>query len=106
VNKASDHVDAAVTFIEFLQQPENSKLLADGLGAVSLNDYNDGNLSGIIASLSDVISAGQTVAYMPLQFPNPDVLTVLGNDVTGLLTGQTSKEDALTNLDKAWDKTE
>lgn len=106
VNKASKHVDEAEKFLAFLQEPENSKLLADGLGAASLNDFNDGKLSGIIASLSDVISSSQTVAYMPLQFPNPEVLTVLGNDVTGLLTGQTSKDDALINLDKAWDKTE
>jgi raffinose/stachyose/melibiose transport system substrate-binding protein len=104
VNKASKHVDQAVAFVEFLQQPENQRMLADGLGAVSLGDYNDGKLTGIIASLSDTIASGQTVAYMPLQFPNPDVLTVLGNDVTGLLTGQTSADAALTNLDAAWDK--
>lgn len=106
INKASKHVEAAEAFLTFLQKPENQKLLADGLGAVSLGDYNDGNLTGIIASLSDIIASGQTVAYMPLQFPNPDVLTVLGNDVTGLLTGQITEEDALTNLDTAWDKTE
>jgi raffinose/stachyose/melibiose transport system substrate-binding protein len=104
INKASKYIPQAETLLEFLQLPATQSLLASGLGSVTLSDYNAGKLSGSLDGIKSTVSAGHTVAYMPLQFPNPNVLTVLGNDVTGLLTGQTSTTDALTNLDKAWDK--
>jgi raffinose/stachyose/melibiose transport system substrate-binding protein len=103
INKASKHTAQAQKFLEYLAQPAGQKLLANGLGALSLADYNAGALTGALAGLKDTISAKHTVSYIALEFPNANVLTVLGNDVTGLLTGQTSPEAALTNLDKAWD---
>lgn len=104
INKASKYIPQAEKFLEYLQQPSSQSLLAGGLGAVTLSQYNSGDLSGSLAGIKDAVSAGHTVAYIPLAFPNPNVLTVLGNDVTGLLTGQTSNSAALTNLDKAWDQ--
>ncbi|MCU1481846.1 MAG: extracellular solute-binding protein family 1 [Subtercola sp.] len=104
INKASKNIPQAETFLEYLQEPATQSLLASGLGAVTLSDYNAGTLPASLSGIQSAVSAKQTVAYIALQFPNPNVLTVLGNDVTGLLTGQTSNDDALTNLDTAWDQ--
>ena len=102
INKASKHLAQAKQFFEFLSEPKEQKLLADGLGGISLAQYNAGQLSGALAPLKHDVAAKRTTAYMPIAFPNADVLTVMGDDVTGLLTGQTSSSAALAELDKAW----
>ena len=104
VNKASKHLAQAEQFLTFLSQPKNQKLLADGLGGISLAQYNAGQLTGSLAPIKAAVMAKHTTAYMPIAFPNPNVLTVMGDDVTGLLTGQTSSTAALTDLDHAWGK--
>jgi raffinose/stachyose/melibiose transport system substrate-binding protein len=102
ISKTSKHLAQAQQFLTFLSEPKEQKLLADGLGGISLAQYNAGQLSGALAPIKQDVSAKRTTAYMPIAFPNPNVLTVMGDDVTGLLTGQTSSSAALTGLDKAW----
>jgi raffinose/stachyose/melibiose transport system substrate-binding protein len=104
INNKSQHLAQAEKLVEFLEQPTRQAQLANTLGVPSIAQFEAGKLTPAESGLSTDVKKKHTVPYAALGWPNPQVLTVLAQDLTGLLTGQTSVSQALKNLDTAWGK--
>ncbi|HWI30570.1 MAG TPA: ABC transporter substrate-binding protein [Microbacterium sp.] len=103
LNKSSKHLDAAKKFLEFVAQPEPSKLVAHAMGVPTIDEFKQGQLTPVLAGLQDTVKAKQTTAYGALGFPSGDVYDTVNKATQGILSGQVSVDEALKMIDTAWD---
>lgn len=104
IAKNSVNVEAAQAFLDWLAEPAQSKAYADIQGNLPVSGLEDLDLSGTVyAPVADLISEGAYTAQPLGTWPNAGVYDALSIGVQGLLTGQKTVEQVLTDMDKAWD---
>jgi raffinose/stachyose/melibiose transport system substrate-binding protein len=105
INAKSKSKDAAVDFVEWMASDEAQKLYFEASGELPVSTYADMDLTGTIYEpVVDLLKSG---SYTPLPnnvWPNPSVYEALQVGVQGLLTGQKTIDQVLTDMDAAWDQ--
>jgi raffinose/stachyose/melibiose transport system substrate-binding protein len=102
VNAHSPNMDAALKLVDFLAQPEQQASYAKILGEISVPDSVTGSVPDLYTAFSPLLQQKKTVTLPSLIWPNPAVGTALTPGMQGLVTGQKSVSDVLTDLDNAW----
>jgi raffinose/stachyose/melibiose transport system substrate-binding protein len=104
INKASKHIAAAKTFLQFIAQPTTQDAFAKLSGNVSLNTVlNGAEPDAAFKSIADLLKDKSKNAPLGnLAWPNGEVYNALGTGVQGLFTGQASVDDVLKGMDDAW----
>lgn len=97
---------AAFKFINYMSTPAATGRYAALTGAVSPYQAATGkHILYELRGLTGVLALNAKVfPLMYLNWPNPEVVDVLGKDVQGLLTGQKTVAQTLADLDAAWGK--
>jgi raffinose/stachyose/melibiose transport system substrate-binding protein len=105
INASTEHKDAALAFLDFMAQPENTAEFASLSGNAPIGDVSTETLPAAFANLEPYLS--DQSKFFPLAnlfWPNGEVYNALGTGVQGLLTGQTTVDAVLASMDAAWDK--
>jgi raffinose/stachyose/melibiose transport system substrate-binding protein len=102
VNAHSPNMDAAIKLVDFLAQPEEQKAYAKIEGEISVPDSVTGTVPDLYSAFAPLLQQKKTVTLPSLIWPNPAVGTALTPGMQGLLTGQKTPADVLTDLDNAW----
>ncbi|SIT67304.1 ABC transporter substrate-binding protein [Microbacterium sp. RU33B] len=106
VNASSeDAVKAsAQAFLDWAAQPENAQYFAEISGAVPITGIDTETLLPSYAPIGELLSSGAYTGIPNAAWPNAAVYDALGTGVQGLLTGQTTIDQVLDNMDAAWDQ--
>lgn len=102
VNAKSPNIDAAMKLVDFLAQADEQRAYAKIMGEVSVPDSVTGTLPDLYSSFSPLLQQNKSVTLPSLIWPNPAVGTALTPGMQGLITGQKTVPDVLTDLDNAW----
>jgi raffinose/stachyose/melibiose transport system substrate-binding protein len=102
VNAHSANMDAAMKLVDFLAQPEEQQAYAKIEGEISVPDSVTGKVPDLYSSFGPLLQQKKTVTLPSLIWPNPAVGTAMTPAMQGLLTGQKTIADVLTDLDNAW----
>ena len=102
VNAKSPNIDAAMKLLDFLAQPEQQRAYAKIMGEISVPDSVTGKVPDLYNSFSPLLQQNKSVTLPSLIWPNPAVGTALTPGMQGLVTGQKTVSDVLTDLDNAW----
>ena len=104
INAASEKKEAAAEFVEWLATPEAQQVYYEASGLLPISEYQQLDLSDTIYSpVVDLLADG---SYAPLPnniWPNPSVYQALQVGVQGLLTGQKTIDQVLSDMDAAWE---
>ncbi|MGN6218467.1 MAG: ABC transporter substrate-binding protein [Microbacterium sp.] len=101
--KASDGAKkSAQDFLDWVAQPEQAKAFADLSGFVPITGVTADDLLPIYQPIADQLENGDFVGLPNASWPNPAVYDALGVGVQGLLTGQKTVEQVLSEMDAAW----
>ncbi|MFJ4036713.1 ABC transporter substrate-binding protein [Microbacterium sp. NPDC090007] len=103
INAKSTKKDAATKFVEWLATPDAQQKYYEASGLLPISEYKNLDLSDTI--YSEVVTDISNGSYATLPnnvWPNPAVYEALQVGVQGLLTGQTSIDQVLQNMDAAW----
>ncbi|GEB46736.1 raffinose/stachyose/melibiose transport system substrate-binding protein [Microbacterium sp. AG157] len=103
INAKSQKKDAAKKFLEWLATPDAQEKFYEASGLLPISEYKNLDLSKTIYSeVVDDISNGSYTTLPSNVWPNPAVYDALSTGVQGLLTGQSSIDQVLKNMDAAW----
>lgn len=103
INAKSTKKDAATKFVDWLATPDAQQKYYEASGLLPISEYKNLDLSDTI--YSEVVTDISNGSYTTLPnnvWPNPAVYEALQVGVQGLLTGQTSIDQVLQNMDSAW----
>ncbi|WP_442574105.1 ABC transporter substrate-binding protein [Microbacterium sp. F51-2R] len=102
-SKAGDGAKkSAQAFLDWVAQPEQAKAFADLSGFVPITGATAENLLPIYQPIADQLENGDFVGLPNASWPNPAVYDALGTGVQGLLTGQKTVDQVLSDMDAAW----
>ncbi len=103
INAKSQKKDAAKKFLDWLATPDAQEKFYEASGLLPISEYKNLDLSNTIYSeVVDDISNGSYTTLPSNVWPNPAVYDALSTGVQGLLTGQSSIDQVLQNMDAAW----
>jgi raffinose/stachyose/melibiose transport system substrate-binding protein len=94
---------AAKAFLEWLAVPENLAEAGSVQGWLPPVDVDPSALPPQFAPVADFLVEGDFVPLPSAGWKNPEVYNVFGVGIQGLLSGQTSAEAVLQQMDEAWD---
>ncbi|MBD3943581.1 extracellular solute-binding protein [Microbacterium sp. NEAU-LLC] len=103
INAASKQKDAANDFLDWMASDQAQQRYHELSGELPISAYKDMDLSDTI--YSPVVDLLADDAYAPLPaniWPNPSVYEALQVGVQGLLTGQNTIDQVLSDMDAAW----
>lgn len=101
--KASDDVKASVQdFLAWVGTDEQSVALAELAGMVPIKGATEANLVAPFKPIAGLLQSGSFAELPNAGWPNPAVYATLGTGVQGLLTGQTTVDQVLAEMDGAW----
>lgn len=103
INANTQHADAAKKLLEFFAQPANQNLFADKNGTLSLAATSGGaTLSPEFAPLKPYLEdPKKNLPLASLAWPT-GVYDKLGAGIQGMLTGQATVDQVLSDMDNAW----
>lgn len=103
INAASKNKDAATKFLDWLATKDAQELYYEKSGLLPISEYKSLDLSDTIYSpIVDLLSEGSYTTLPNNVWPNPSVYEALQVGVQGLLTGQKTIDQVLTDMDNAW----
>ncbi|WP_396644437.1 extracellular solute-binding protein [Microbacterium sp.] len=103
INAKSEKKEAAQKFLDWLATPEAQEKFYEASGLLPISEYKNLDLSdSIYSEVVDEISNGSYTTLPANVWPNPAVYEALSTGVQGLLTGQSSIDQVLQNMDAAW----
>lgn len=103
LNASSESKEAALAYVDWMAEPEQSKTFADAQGSLPVSGVESADLSeGPYAAVADVVTSSSYVPLPNSAWPNAAVYDALGTGVQGLLTGQLTIDQVLQSLDTAW----
>ncbi|AZS37487.1 hypothetical protein CVS47_02124 [Microbacterium lemovicicum] len=101
--KSDDAVKAsAQAFLDWVATPEESAAYAKLSGSVPITGIDKSTLLPSYAPIADLLSAGDYAGLPNAAWPNGAVYDALGAGVQGLLTGQKTVDQVLSDMDAAW----
>jgi raffinose/stachyose/melibiose transport system substrate-binding protein len=97
---------AAMKFVDYWATPAAQGLYGKATGAASIYQAGTGkHLAYELRGLAPILKQKDKVhTLMQVEWSNPAVYDALGKDVQGLLTGQKSVAQTLSDLDAAWSR--
>ncbi|MGY6705631.1 ABC transporter substrate-binding protein [Roseinatronobacter sp.] len=104
INAASGNIDAAKAFFQWLSEPEQQQLYGEMSGGTSLYDLAEGNFSPMVEGLGTYYAEGRFLPIPHVTWQRPQVLEALNRGGSAVVTGQMTIEQALADMDAAWDK--
>lgn len=105
VNKSDVSNGAVQTFMAFAASAQGQSIQAAANLVPTPAQIKAGSVPdtfGLSGILTDLQTSADQVAWPVNNWPNQQVYTVLGQGVTGILTGQTSVANVLQQMDSAW----
>jgi raffinose/stachyose/melibiose transport system substrate-binding protein len=91
-------------FIKFSVSPDEAKKFAEAQGTIPIgSDINSADLLPQYQPVAEQLTNKDYRTFAVDEWTNPEVYNALGTGVTGLLTGQTTVDEVLKNMDAAWD---
>lgn len=104
INAKSDDANksAAQKFVDWAGQPAQAKKYADLAGYVPVTGVTADDLLPSYAPIGDLLENNKFVGLPNASWPNPSVYDALGTGVQGLLTGQKTVDQVLSDMDAAW----
>jgi raffinose/stachyose/melibiose transport system substrate-binding protein len=104
VNKASQSIEAAKKFVDFLAQPAQTALIAKLSGGIDPAAAAQGQLAPEFSLLDSYFRSNRTM-YQPFAaWPNNNmVFGTIYPGFQGLFTGQKTPAQLLDDMDKTWD---
>jgi raffinose/stachyose/melibiose transport system substrate-binding protein len=102
VNAHSTNLEAAMALVDFLAQPEEQRAYANIQGEIAVPDSASGTLPALYSAFGPLLQQNKAVTLPSRIWPNPAVGTALTPGMQGLVTGQKTIMDVLTDLDNAW----
>lgn len=103
VNAASANTDAAKAFVDWLAAPEQQQLYGQMSGGTSIHDLAQGNFSPMVEGLGSYYAEGRFLPIPHITWERPQVLEALNRGGSAVVTGQMTIEQALADMDAAWD---
>lgn len=103
INAETDHPDEAKTFLEFLGSPDQAALFAELTGGLSYARAASGDLPESWSLLGPLFDEGKFAPFWTVRPPNPNFFPYTNTAMQGLLTGQLSVDQVLTEFDRLWD---
>lgn len=103
VTAKSTAKEAAMEFIDFLAQPSQQRELAKLLGNLAPVDVADAVVPDTMAALQPYFASKSVFVNPVMNWSKPTMYPALASGVQGLLTGQSSPDSVLAELDKAQD---
>jgi len=106
INASSDDAvkSAAQEFLDWVAQPEQSAAYAELSGGVPITGIDPATLLPAYEPIGELLSSGSYTGLPNAAWPNPGVYEALGAGVQGLLTGQSTVDQVLEEMDAAWDQ--
>jgi raffinose/stachyose/melibiose transport system substrate-binding protein len=105
INAASQQKAAATAFLEWMATDEAQQKYYEYSGELPVSAYDKLDLTGTIYEPVVGLLADGSYTTLPNNvWPNPAVYDALGTGVQGLLTGQKTIDQLLTELVTAWDQ--
>jgi raffinose/stachyose/melibiose transport system substrate-binding protein len=105
INAASKKKDAATKFLDWMASDEAQQRYYELSGELPVSAYKELDLTGTIYEpLTDVLASDSYATLPNNVWPNPSVYEALQVGVQGLLTGQKTIDQVLTDMDNAWGK--
>jgi raffinose/stachyose/melibiose transport system substrate-binding protein len=105
VNTHSINKAPVQTFMKYAASAEGQAIQAEANLVPTQAQIDAGNIPekyGLSGIQSYLQSADKQVSWPPATWPNQQVYTALGQGMTGILTGQTSVDNVLKQMDTAW----
>src|ERR1700759_1140641 len=103
-NAATKYPAQVKTFIDFVAREQQSRLFAKVAGAIAPLDAKKGNLPPYMKALGPLYAAGKIVSTMDGAWPNTRIFgEAYSGGIIGLLTGQTTIDSVLADMDRLWD---
>lgn len=103
INAASKNKEAAADFVEWLATKDAQELYYEKSGLLPISEYKSLDLADTIYSpIVDLLSDGSYTTLPNNVWPNPSVYEALQVGVQGLLTGQKTIDQVLSDMDAAW----
>jgi raffinose/stachyose/melibiose transport system substrate-binding protein len=93
---------AAQTFVDFIARPKQNALFAQVQGSLTQYQFLKGQIPDFMPDFATAFKNHEYVINPSQSWWNPDVLLALQQDAIGLVTGQKSIDDILTEMDAAW----
>jgi raffinose/stachyose/melibiose transport system substrate-binding protein len=105
INAASKAKDASAAFLEWMAEDAQQQRYYELSGELPVSAYQDMDLTGTIYEpVVDLLASGSYTSLPSNVWPNPSVYDALSVGVQGLLTGQKTIDQVLTDMDTAWDQ--
>ena len=103
VNKATKVPALAKLFVNFMARPAQQALYVKVFGGLTAEQLKTGeNLPPEWAPLAPLLKAHQTIISPSALWPNSTYATLLGTQLTGIITGQVTVDQALAYADNLW----
>ncbi|MCR2762947.1 ABC transporter substrate-binding protein [Microbacterium sp. zg.B48] len=106
INASSDDAvkQSAQAFLDWAAEPENAQHFAEISGAVPITGIDPETLLPSYEPIGELLASGSYTSIPNSSWPNPAVYDALGAGVQGLLTGQSTVDQILEEMDAAWDQ--
>lgn len=104
INASSDDdvKASAQAFLDWAAEPENAQHFAEISGAVPITGIDPATLLPSYKPIGELLATGAYTGVPNAAWPNPAVYETLGTGVQGLLTGQSTVDQVLEDMDAAW----
>jgi raffinose/stachyose/melibiose transport system substrate-binding protein len=102
VNAASSKKDAALKFIDFVARAKQSTLYAKVAGTIAPFDASRGAFPSEWSLFEPLIKGGKVISGWSQTLPSPDATIAMQNAWLGVATGQFTVDQALANVDAAY----
>ena len=90
------------SFLAFLASPAGQKILSTGSGYFPVGTTSASALGPVYQPVASMITSRQYRNFPTIGWPNGKVYADLGSGVQGLLTGQTTVQQVLQQMDSDW----
>jgi raffinose/stachyose/melibiose transport system substrate-binding protein len=104
ITEASENKEAVQEFLDWIAGPDGAKVFADASGQLPVSGFEGIELEGTIYQPVAELLTSESYAPLPNTiWPSAGVYDALASGVQGLLTGQKTADQVLTDMDAAWD---
>ncbi|MGZ0712610.1 ABC transporter substrate-binding protein (plasmid) [Coraliomargarita sp. W4R53] len=102
VNASSDYTEQALKFINFLVSPAGTAAYADALSAIPVFESTSPTPEALV-TFAEFLAENRTTSFPEQLWPDPSVQQAHFDAATGLLNGSLTPDEAVAQLDVAYD---
>jgi raffinose/stachyose/melibiose transport system substrate-binding protein len=99
---APERIALAKKFLEYAASPEGAAIYAGASGNLPVVGADFSALPPQYGGVAQLLTDGKTYALPNSAWESPEVYAALGTGVQGILTGQATVQDVLSEMDSSW----